>query len=122
MDSLDIDNEYHLRVNLALAAFMEKRGFDDFRYSIVQTFSGEVTCFELYLIDKQDRSQLSIRVKTYRHAYDDYDLEVETDGETYPVEKFDVNSIVEVIEKSLAAYLVSKNDFLKNISKGFLQK
>lgn len=122
MDSFDIDNKFHLCVSSAINAFIEKRGFEAFRYSIVQTFSGNVTCFELCLIDKQDRSQLTIRVKTFRSSYDDYDLEVELEGETYPVEKFDVDNIVEAIEKALAVYLVSKNDFLKNISKGFLQK
>lgn len=122
MDSMNIDNKFHLYALSALTSFMEKTGFDDFRYTIQETFSGNVTCYELSLVDNQGSSLLDIRVKTIRHSSDDYDVEVETNGETFKVYKITTDSILEAIRKSIETYVASKNVFLKNISKGFKTK
>lgn len=123
MDSINIDNKFHLCAISALTSFIEKTGFEDFRYTIQETFSGNVTCYELSLLDNQGRSLLDIRVKTIRHScIDDYSVEVETNGETFKVDKVTTDNILEAVRKSIEAYVASKNEFLKNISKGFKTK
>ena len=108
MDSINIDNKFHLCAISALTSFIEKTGFEDFRYTINETFSGNVTCYELSLLDNQNHSLLDIRVKTIRHSCDDYHIEVETNGETLKVDKITTDSIMKAISKSMEAYVTSK--------------
>lgn len=113
---MEIDSKQKFEAVKALMDFVEKTGFYDFFYDIDTTFSGNTTCYELSLLNKQRSPVFSIRVKVITTS-EGVSCETEIDGNTIKPKQIERKAILGAIDENVKAVKAERIKFLEKISK-----
>ena len=113
---MEIDSKQKFEAVKALMDFVEKTGFNDFFYDIDAIFSGNTTCYELTLLNRQRNSVFAIRVKIITTSEGTF-CETEIDGNTIKPKQIERKAILEAIDENIKVVKIERIKFLEKISK-----